>query len=102
MQVSLHTLGRLGALIILLFVTACTSTTTTNNVSSGSTGGSSTDTVAQAEEDPLICETVIPAGTRVGRRVCIRKSEKDRIRDNAQTITAENQRRAVLGSPVGN
>ena len=83
---------RVGACTAVLFLSAC--------ASSGGTGAAS---VAQAGgEDPLICENYIPAGTRVARRICIRKSERDRIRQESQTITEENQRRAVLGSPTGN
>ncbi|WP_439107313.1 hypothetical protein [Congregibacter sp.] len=89
----------LSMLAIVATVSACSST-------SGSSVGNSSaaaNAVAQADsDDPLICENYIPSGTRIARKVCIRKSEKDRIQEQAQTITQENQRQSVLGSPIGN
>lgn len=104
MQLSAHSIGigRLCALAVLLFVTACSSTTGTSNNAASSAAAGNADTVAQTEDDPLICETVIPSGTRIGHKVCMRKSQKDRIRENSQTVTIENQRRSVIGSPTGN
>lgn len=88
-----------GVLAAVLFLPACTSTSGTGVA----VGSGAAATIAQAgEDDPLICENYIPAGTRVARKVCIRKSQRDRIRAESQTITEENQRRAVLGSPTGN
>lgn len=101
---------------IILFLTmifavctlsACSSTSTSSSsaASTSSTAAPSgkESTVAKAEaDDPLICENYIPSGTRIARKVCVRQSERDRIREQAQTITQENQRRAVIGSPTGN
>ncbi|WOJ95813.1 hypothetical protein R0137_11220 [Congregibacter brevis] len=87
------------AFAMVALLSACSST----GGSSAGTANSTTNAVAQAnEEDPLICENYIPSGTRIARKVCIRQSEKDRIQEQAQTITQENQRRAVIGSPTGN
>lgn len=101
MHLSLRSIKRLCVFAALLLITACSSTTGTSNNAASSSAGNA-DTVAQTEDDPLICETVIPSGTRIGRKVCMRKSQKDRIRENSQTVTAENQRRSVIGSPTGN
>lgn len=102
MQLSTQLLKLLSGLAALLLVTACSSTANTSAGSSGTPDSANANSVAQTDEDPLICKFVIPSGTRIGHEVCIRKSEKDRMRENAQTVTIENQRRAVLGSPVGN
>ena len=101
MQATPLNLRRTSALVALLLVTACASTPSTNIGAAGDAGANGA-TLAQTDEDPLICEMVIPSGTRIGRKVCIRKSERDRIREQSQLITQENQQRAVIGSPTGN
>ncbi|MFK8041463.1 hypothetical protein [Congregibacter sp.] len=89
--------------VVALAVTALLSACSSTGGSSAGTANGTTNAVAQAnEDDPLICENYIPSGTRIARKVCIRQSEKDRIQEQAQTITQENQRRAVIGSPTGN
>lgn len=94
-----QTLPLLFTLSIFATLTACSSTGGTTASNDNGTSGA----IAQAEaDDPLICENYIPSGTRIARKVCIRKSEKERIQEQAQTITQENQRRAVIGSPIGN
>lgn len=100
---------KLTLLLTMLFavgtLSACSSTSSspTGSTSSSATANGSASTVAQADEDdPLVCENYIPSGTRIARKVCVRQSEKDRMREQAQTITQENQRRAVIGSPTGN
>lgn len=98
-----YRLKYLLALAALLFVTGCSSTTTKGIAENNATGEPSAETVAQADDDPLVCEMIIPSGTRIGQKVCMRKSQKDRIREHSQTATIENQRRAVLlDNPVGN
>ena len=99
MQTRANFLSVLYAIGLATLLSACSSTTAGLAGKSANSG----ELAEAAEADPLICEMVIPAGTRVGRRVCIRTSERDRIRENAQSITQENQRRAVtMGNPSGN
>jgi len=94
-------------LLSMLFLTstlaACSSTSSSTGASTSGSTTTNGSAVAKADDDdPLVCENYIPSGTRIARKICIRQSEKDRIREQAQTITQENQRRAVIGSPTGN
>lgn len=58
---------------------------------------------ATDEEDPLICETVVRTGTRVAQRSCMRRSQREIMRQNSQDAMGEVQRRGTqTGNPTGN
>jgi hypothetical protein len=94
----------------LALSSACSSTT--GGTSASSSNEPATNTVAQtatsgatgsAEDDPRVCERIIPTGTRIAQRVCFKQSEWDQMRANAQQAAEDSQRRAVQqGNPTGN
>ena len=54
---------------------------------------------AAAEEDPVVCESIVRTGTRVAQRRCMRRSDLDRQQRGGQEALGEWQRR---GTQVGN
>jgi hypothetical protein len=50
---------------------------------------------ATAEEDPLVCEMVVQTGTRVAQRICMRQSQLDANKRDADEMLGEVQRRGV-------
>ena len=103
---------RTAATWIVLVAAASSGCSSTGkpNMASGESGssGASGETVAAADGqapdlDPRVCELVLPTGSRIAHRVCMKQSEWDRIRGNSQDATIEHQRRAVQqGNPTGN
>ncbi|MFK7829053.1 MAG: hypothetical protein AB8B57_04665 [Congregibacter sp.] len=93
----------IGALAATLLLTACS--TTGGSSASSADGLSEQELVAQTDvdADPRVCKRVIPTGTRIAKRACMKQSQWDTIRNNAQTATEDSQRRAVQqNNPIGN
>lgn len=53
---------------------------------------------ATAEEDPLVCKNVIQTGTRVAQRTCVRRSQIEAQKRDAQDMLGEVQKRGVLAN----
>jgi hypothetical protein len=51
-----------------------------------------------AEEDPLVCRSVIRTGTRVAERTCVRRSQEDKMQRDAHEMLEAVQRRGVQGN----
>ena len=50
---------------------------------------------ATAEEDPLVCKSVIRTGTRVAERSCMRRSQEEKMQRDAHEMLEGVQRRGV-------
>ncbi len=93
--------------ILSVILAAGCSSTGKPNMASGESGSSGGDMVAsadvQGEKDPRKCELVLPTGSRIAHRVCMKQSEWDAMRENSQRAVYEQQQRAVQqGNPSGN
>ena len=53
---------------------------------------------ATAEEDPLICKSVVQTGTRVAQRTCVRQSQIEAKQRDAREMLGEVQKRGVLAN----
>jgi hypothetical protein len=83
-----------GALAGAVLLAACSSSAPVGS------GGE----VAAAEDaaDPRKCKYVTPIGSRIGQRVCMKRSEWERMAENARKATKETQQRAnQVGNPTG-
>lgn len=100
---------RLAALFCAaLLVSACTAPATRTAVApeTGSDAAAPVGDVASAttvaataeEDDPIVCESVARTGTRVAKRLCMRRSEMEKRERDAQEMLGEVQRRAGLGN----
>ena len=47
--------------------------------------------VKTAQKDPMVCTSETPVGTRLPVRVCMRKSERDRLQRDSRTSLEEIQ-----------
>jgi hypothetical protein len=94
---------------IALAATACTPTATRTAVdpvdpvdievttADGDTAdGDVADSAVAATDDPMVCKRVIPTGTRVAQRTCMRQSEFDKAKKDGQEMLDEVQRRGVI------
>lgn len=58
--------------------------------------GDVADSAVAANDDPMVCKRVIPTGTRVAQRTCMRQSEFDKAEQDGQEMLEEVQRRGVI------
>lgn len=100
------------AFLFAMLVTACASTgapaapdanAATGHADAAASGDPADPTVAAAEEDdPLVCENVMRTGTRVAKRICVRRSELERHKRAADEMLGEVQRRSALSTTSEN
>lgn len=85
------------ACIVVLGTACSTPGNRTAPVDSDATAAAAeTDNAAvTAAEDRLVCKTVVPTGTRVAQRTCMRQSEFDKARRDGGEMLGEVQRRGV-------
>lgn len=103
-----HKTRALLALSLSAFLAACS---TTGGSASTQESDVPADAIASTEgagpqpldPDRRVCEKILPTGTRIAQRVCMKQSEWDRIRENAKQATINHQQRATQqGNPSGN
>lgn len=82
------------ALFCVVFLAACTAPASRAPEAVGDVA-SAADGTAQAEEDPLICESIVRTGTRVAERRCMRQSELEKQREGGQQALGDWQRRST-------
>jgi hypothetical protein len=94
-------------LLVATRATACAS----SPVAPSEVASAAAGTTASAEvipppvedEDPIICKSVEPTGSRIATRSCMRKSERDALRRNSQEETDAIQRKGTqTGNPTFN
>ncbi|MGB5354535.1 MAG: hypothetical protein WBN32_13055 [Woeseia sp.] len=61
-----------------------------------SRGEAASALAAAAEENPLVCKEVVQTGTRVAKRICMRRSQVEANQRDAQEMLGEVQKRGVL------
>lgn len=93
-------LSRLAALFCIAVIGTACSTAANRTAPVGiDTTAAETDVdsaaTAAAGEDPLVCKTLVPTGTRVAQRTCMRRSEFDKARRDGSEMLEEVQRRGV-------
>lgn len=95
-------LSRLAALLCIAAVAAACTTPANRTApvdheatAVNADGDSASATVAAADKDPFVCKTVVPTGTRVAQRTCMRQSEFDKARRDGGEMLGEVQRRGV-------
>lgn len=63
------------------------------------TAGAPAATPTKAADDPLVCRSETPIGTKLPKRTCIRKSERDRQKRESREALELYQRRSDGPSP---
>lgn len=90
--------------LALPLLSACSTTgegSAASTASGGSGQGATADAVA-ANSDPRVCKVEAPTGSRIGRKVCKRRSQWQYEQDEARRVTEDAQRKsAQTGNPVG-
>jgi hypothetical protein len=90
-----------------LLVTACStpsSRTSAAPEANGDTVASRNDVAsaptaaAAKEDDPLVCKKVTQTGTRVAQRICMRRSQIEANKRDAQEALGEAQKRGALSN----
>lgn len=89
----------------VLLLTACTTPSGPSAVApaadadvveSRSEAASTPAAAAAVEDDPMVCERVIPTGSRVAQRICQRRSVIEANQRDSQEFLGEVQKRGVL------
>ena len=58
---------------------------------------------ATEDRDPIVCKSVVPTGSRIASKSCMRRSEREAMRRSSQDGTNAAQRSgAQNGNPTGN
>ena len=86
---------RLFALVCILLAGAACTTPASRTAVSPVDGDVTGEPVAAADGDPIVCKRVVPTGTRVAQRTCMRRSEFDKARRDGHEMLEEVQRRGV-------
>lgn len=89
-------------LVVLLcataLVSACSAPANRTTAAPQPAGGQGTELASTeaSEADPIVCERVPVTGTRVAKRVCMRRSVREQQRRDSQEMLDQVQRRGVI------
>jgi hypothetical protein len=83
--------------VLLSFTVGCSSTSVAPPTANAAPPPAAAGEVAStgAELDPVVCKREMQTGTRIARRVCMRQSQWDLVKEAGSKMATDVQRRTV-------